>query len=240
MPLSRCCMLSTYPCNIVFYWYLYIWHLNSTYLTFRTVKVIGTETLEYWPRLALSAYVKENGIDLEEEETENGVEISKKVEDSGKNDSQNVSDDHKVDRAIVNGDKCDKTDVKSDLEEMVTSSCDITSPVPETDSKIACDSRTGDVNMDVEDKDGKDFSCSEKNSSSSRGIETKEGSRELLLFNEDIVCQHNLLSPTASSCNIPQDLAVEIMNLCGESIHPAIYQEDFSSCPDCGVSAVLW
>lgn len=198
------------------------------------VKVIGTETLEYWPRLALSAYVKENGIDLEEEDTDCGNEINKKIDDSGKNDSQNVSDDHKVDSALFNGDRCGKTDVKSETEAMVTSSCDITSPVPEIDSKSVCDSRTGDVNIDLEDKDRKEFGSSEKNSSSSRGMETKEGSRELLLFNEDIVCQHNLLSPTAPSCNIPQDLAMEIMSLCGESIHPAIYQEDFSSCPDCG------
>ncbi|XP_042221252.1 uncharacterized protein LOC121865766 [Homarus americanus] len=196
-------------------------------------RVVGLETLEYWPRLALSAYVKENGIDIEEEETENGVEMIKKAEDGSKNESQHIDNDTKVNSAHVNGDECEQTDGKSEME-MVTPRCDTTSLVPETDSKLTCDSRTADINMDVKDKDRKHLVSSEKDASSSRGTETKEGNCDFMLFNEDIVCQHNLLSPTASSCRIPQDLITQIMNLCGESIHPAIYQEDFNTCPDCG------
>lgn len=198
-------------------------------------QVIGLETLEFWPRLALSAYVKENGIDLEGEEEENGMEISKKNEDNVKNEDENIDSDTKVDSSHVNGNGCEKTDIKPKSEGVVVSSCDKTNLVPETDSIIACDSRTGDVNtdLDLKDKAEKDFGNSEKKLSNSKGNETKEGSSELTLFNEDIVCRHNLLSPTAYSSKISNELAQEIMELCGDSIHPAMYQEDFDTCQDC-------
>nr|XP_045624248.1 ubiquitin carboxyl-terminal hydrolase 48-like isoform X1 [Procambarus clarkii]XP_045624249.1 ubiquitin carboxyl-terminal hydrolase 48-like isoform X1 [Procambarus clarkii] len=202
----------------------------------RTTKVIGLETLEFWPRLALSAYVKEHGIDIQEEAEENVIEINKKTEDNIKNGNHIVGCDTKVDSSHVNGDGCEKTDKKTESDGVVISSCDTTNLVPETDFKIACDSRTGNVNidLDLEDKDEKVLNNLEKNVCNSVGSETKEGNSEIMLFNEDIVCNHNLLSPTAYSCKIPEELALEIMKLCGESIHPAIYQEDFNSCPDCG------
>lgn len=187
---------------------------------------------------------------MAEEVTENGagVEANRKPEESTKSDIQ-------CDSTHVNGEKCEKSDIRSDLEDMVTSSCDTTNVVPETDNESACDSEARRVNRVLEDKNGREESSSIDTPKEDKGTDTKEEgsteksigdskgaetSRELLLFNEDIVCQHNLLSPTASLCNIPQDLAVEIMNLCGESIHPAIYQEDFSSCSDCGVSIVIF
>lgn len=198
--------------------------------------VLGLETLEYWPRLALSAYVKENGIDTEEEDSENSLETSKKTDELTKSSSNSVSGSSGV---HVNGDKCDNGEVKSEVEDKdVASSCDTSSSVPENDD-FACDNRTGNAEAErdqVDDDKSKLDTCSEvKDASVSKAKDTKETvTNELTLFNEDLVCQHNLLSPTVGSCRIPKVLATEIIELCGESVHPAFFQDDFSTCPDCG------
>lgn len=195
--------------------------------------------MEYWPRLALSAYVKEHGVDVEDGgETENGTDTCKKSEDSNKSEVQIASSDDKVNSASHSGDVCVKTDTQT---EKGMNACDTTSIVPDTECKSACESQTGVENSEKRTPSKKEIETeevesSEKRTVSSKEKETKEGSRELMLFNEDIVCQHNLRSPTAASCNIQQELAEEIMGLCSESIHPAIYQKDFDTCLQCGVS----
>ncbi|MPC32217.1 Ubiquitin carboxyl-terminal hydrolase 26 [Portunus trituberculatus] len=184
------------------------------------VMVIGTETLEFWPRLALSAYVKEHGIDVEDGgETENGTDTCKKSEESSKLLAQIASSDDKVNRTSDSSDVREKNDVQTEKGMNV---CDTTSIVPDTECKSACESQMEETES------------LEKTASNSKEKEIKEGNRELMLFNEDIVCKHNLRSPTAASCKLPQDLAKEIIGLCSESIHPAIYQEDFDTCLQCG------
>lgn len=179
--------------------------------------------MEYWPRLALSAYVKEHGIDFEDSgEAENGVDTCKKNETSNTTEPEIASSDSRVNSASDSsdvGEKCD-TQVEKGM-----NACDTTSTVPDSECKSACENQTEEVEN------------SEKRTASSKDKESsKEGSRELMLFNEDIVCQHNLQSPTAMSCNVPQELAEEIMGLCSEAIHPALHQKDFDMCQHCGVS----
>lgn len=179
--------------------------------------------MEYWPRLALSAYVKEHGIDFEDSgETENGVDSFKKNECASKTDPEVASNNEKVNAASDCSDMSEKCDTQV---EKGMNACDTASTVPDSECKSACENQTEELEN------------SEKGTLSSKEKETgKEGSKELMMFNEDIVCQHNLRSPTATSCNLPQELADEIIGLCSESIHPAIFQEDFDMCQQCGVS----
>ncbi|XP_064084819.1 ubiquitin carboxyl-terminal hydrolase 48-like isoform X2 [Macrobrachium nipponense] len=197
-------------------------------------QTIGSETLEYWPRLALSAYVKDNGLDTEEEELEGCGDSSKvKSDESDKVEGEGS----KLSRPQhVNGDHCEEK-----METVTSSSCDITSCVPENDNVNGCDNQTKDISagkvcdsvVGKEDKDSSKEAGETKDIDSSKVKDSKELTKELLLFNEDLVCQHNLQTPNATMYKIAAALAAEIMELCGSSIHPAIYQEDFSSCPEC-------
>lgn len=179
--------------------------------------------MEYWPRLALSAYVKEHGIDFEDSgEAENGVDTCKKNECSNKTEPENASSNSKVNSTSDSSDVSEKYDTQV---EKGMNACDTASTVPDSECKSACEDRTEEVEH------------SEKRTANSKEKEnSKEGSRELLMFNEDIVCPHSLRSPTAMYCNLPEKLAEEIIGLCCESIHPAIYQKDFDTCEECGVS----
>ena len=180
--------------------------------------------MEYWPRLALSAYVKEHGIDLEDGgETENGTDTCKKNEESNKCEVQIGSSDIKMNSVSDSSDVCEK-DIQTEKGMNV---CDTTSIVPDSECKSACESQT------------EEMESQEKTAPNNKDKEAKEGNGEVMLFNEDIVCGHSLQSPTASACNLPQDLAQEIMGLCTDSIHPAIYQKDFDICQQCGVSISL-
>ncbi|XP_050722086.1 uncharacterized protein LOC127001509 isoform X3 [Eriocheir sinensis] len=186
------------------------------------VKVIGIETLEYWPRLALSAYVKEHGIDFEDSgETENGVDTCKRNECSVKTELEIASSNSsKVNSTPDSSDVSEKCDTQV---EKGVNTCDTASTVPDDECKSACENQTEEVEN------------SEKRTPSSKEKESgKEGSRELMLFNEDIVCEHNLRSPTAVFSKITEELAEEIMGLCSDAIHPAIYQKDFDICQQCG------
>lgn len=180
--------------------------------------------MEYWPRLALSAYVKEHGIDFEDSgETENGVDTFKKNECStSKTDSEIASNNSKVNSASDCSDRSEKCDTQV---EKGMIACDTASTVPDSECKSACENQTEELE-----------SLERRTPSSKEKEINKEGSKELMLFNEDIVCQHSLRSPTAVSCNLPQELAEEIIGLCSESMHPAIYQKDFDMCQQCGVS----
>ncbi|KAK4288303.1 hypothetical protein Pmani_038661 [Petrolisthes manimaculis] len=250
-------------------------------------KVVGMDTLEFWPRIALSAYVKEHGIDMEEpaEEVENGVD--KKCEEGGRREGAITEE---MEGIRVNGDKCDSGSEMKTANESATKSCDTTTtnnssrnPVPDSHSESSsstCDNRTGvvkeemsqDIKNNISDKESTnkckerenrynkasnkvkdemlsskknvDSDMDEKTTSSNKIEESSSSneeknnkiqeSEEMKTFNEDIVCVHNLLCPTTPSCKLPQTLVDEIMGLCQESVHPAVYQEDFDTCPDCG------
>ncbi|XP_068227208.1 ubiquitin carboxyl-terminal hydrolase 48-like isoform X3 [Palaemon carinicauda] len=197
-------------------------------------QVIGSETLEYWPRLALSAYVKDNGLDTEEDDGEGCSDSSKsKTDDSDKGEGEGS----KVSRPQhVNGDHCEEK-----METVTSSSCDITSCVPENDNVNGCDNQTKDTSagkvcdsvVGKDDKDSSKEASETKDVDSNKVKDSKESTKELLLFNEDLVCQHNLQSPNAAMYKISTSVAAEIMELCGNSIHPAIYQDDFNLCPEC-------
>lgn len=264
----------------------------------RPTKVVGMDTLEFWPRIALSAYVKEHGIDMEEsaEEVENGVD--KKSEESSivSMSEESVRRDNPISEEMgsihVNGGKCESGSEMKAAVESSTTSCDTSvtynssrKPVPDScseSSSSTCDNRTGvtkeemsqDKNSAISDREStskhEERDCSETNnkvkddllsnkknvysdieekSKCSNKIEEScsnneeknkiQESEEMRTFNEDIVCQHNLLCPTTPSCRLPQSLVDEIMGLCQESVHPAVYQEDFDTCPDCGVSMIV-
>lgn len=179
--------------------------------------------MEYWPRLALSAYVKEHGIDFEDSgETENGVDTCKKNECSNKTEPEHgSSNSSKVNSTSDSSDVSEKCDTQV---EKGMNTCDTVSMVPDNECKSACENQA-----EVENSDKRTANSKEKESG-------KDGSRELMLFNEDIVCEHSLQSPTAMFCNISQGLYEEIIGLCSEAIHPAIYQKDFDICQQCGVS----
>lgn len=182
--------------------------------------------MEYWPRLALSAYVKEHGIDLEDSgETENGVDTCKRNECSVKTEQDIASSNNsKVNSTSDSSDVSEKCDTQV---EKGMNTCDTASTVPDNECKSACENQIEEVEN------------SEKRTPSSKEKESiKEGSRELMLFNEDIVCEHNLRSPTAMFSKITEKLAEEIMGLCSDAIHPATFQKDFDICQQCGVSTV--
>ncbi|KAK7067450.1 hypothetical protein SK128_020331, partial [Halocaridina rubra] len=199
-----------------------------------STQVIGTETLEYWPRLALSAYMRESGLDTEDDEMENGNELGKIKSEEDEKSEMDDTKGGRPNQKHLNGENVDK--------DTVTSSCDIVKSVPVIESKDnGCDSqlvstsagKVCDTPISETVKDSSSEVTDAITDAERQSKELKETTKELQLFNEDIVCPHNLESPSNVSCRIPKSLASEIMELCKDLIHPAIYQEDFGPCADC-------
>ena len=57
-------------------------------------------------------------------------------------------------------------------------------------------------------------------------------------FNEDLVCCHYLHNPQAAVLYVPSDTYDQLVDLCGEDVHPATICDDFLLCSECQVNVV--
>lgn len=172
------------------------------YINFSDTTLIGIATLASWMKLALSAYLKETGL----EEVE----------------SSSLEEDQEADMKLL----ADEKDVNEQKEQEKLVAGDESESL---EKKMAGGPVSNGNHERKEEFSSSLTSCKENMSKST--IET-EG---IGLFNEDIVCSHNLIDPKAPCVWLPTAVAEEMKQLCSGMIHPATFQEDFSECSYCKV-----
>ncbi|XP_076052912.1 ubiquitin carboxyl-terminal hydrolase 48-like [Oratosquilla oratoria] len=220
--------------------------------------LIGSDTLENWPRFALKAYVKENGLD--------SYDVESDIDGTREGDTGDVGSaptDAKSDQAydlVTSGEHIASSDAYLCKTNVIASTAGDSERngmdsgpsdnVPETKNSNGFyknrDSSEGMVISSNElEKDSnnakvtpslstKSISKNEDVKSCSEEKKKDTNSEEVeVLFNQELVCEHGLRSPKVSSCFVPEDIANQIMELCKNSLHPAMLAKDFDNCTTC-------
>ena len=189
--------------------------------------MIGNITLEHWPKLALNTYNKENNLDFEEE-LDNDVNENSKIIDETDESMNGKIDEVRNEKQCENVENStNENDNKSTEQNNSHNNHSI------NDKKISENGENNNKsNVDEDIKDSLLSSNDKEEKVSSSNVK----SLDTLVFNEDLVCPHNLQCPSAQSHWLPASLVDEITQLCEDAIHPATLQDDFDICPDCLVS----
>ncbi|CAL4114161.1 unnamed protein product, partial [Meganyctiphanes norvegica] len=193
-------------------------------------RIVGSLSLENWPIIALSAYAKDKCLDIEELEPQEQPESENTNVNSGNVPSSLKNTIEKINGDINEHSEMDNYETENECVP-VGDSLDGESNGNHKESN--CDTKETNFDTKESNSENKEKNIDDKLRTSDDIIIKTGSESELESFNCDIVCPHGLLSPHAGIVHLPELLAVQILSLCVEAVHPATCCPDFNTCPDC-------